>query len=216
MEQWKAWAGLYYRDNAAVLFHPELAGNLTPMLLAMHRGNYFRIYLLCLYLKLRLLQMMSELVPEREEPVRTAQEVESVWTRYDSIRVEHLRFRNRFWFAELTRDTAGRMLYPRIGQALGLRPLMREVTEELDVLHSQYRRLAEQQQRGQRAQLQQRLNVLTWYLFPLVITTGILGMNVIVPGSEIGLGQGLLWFAGTLALIVAAMFLGLKLTRGER
>jgi hypothetical protein len=215
--RWRAWSLLYHRDNAAALIYPACSRD-PVRIQRMHRGDYFRLYLLGLYLKLQLLSMMTELVPgPGHRAADTGGDAVQLWRRYEATMDQFLTFRSHYWFAEVTHDTTGRLVYPRLCRALGVPGLMREVSEEVRTVHSRYSRKAEAQRRDDREELQERLNLLTWYLFPLAVTTGLLGMNVLVPESH---GERplmeLLWFVGVLLSISLVMGLGLWSQRQRR
>jgi hypothetical protein len=199
--------------GVAAVVTNALAQETKIPLRVLHEECSFRLYLLCLYLKLRLLRFMRALIPEALDETPRGQA--SMWNLYDRLHADYLQFRNHFWFAEVTRDTTGRIAYRRIRRSMGLPALLAEVSQELEILHSQYGRLAALAEQRHREDLQDRINVITWYLFPLAIASGLLGMNVVVPGSPGDLPSGVLWLLGTLIFTLLVMVAGLRLTQAR-
>lgn len=209
LARWAAWSALFHRDNAAIVFTPIARDTQVPLRI-LHQESSWRLYLLCLFLKLRLLGLMRSLIPDRP-----LENLGAMWSLYDRLRSEYLEFRNRFWFAEVTRDTTGRIAYRRVSRSMGLAELMREVSGEIEVLHSQYGRLVAQDEQCHREELQDRINVITWYLFPLAIASGLLGMNVLVPGSRGDFFSGVGWLIGALLFTLLVMVTGLRITQAR-
>ena len=212
LERWRGWTVLYSRDNvAAVVYTSALSTRRLGRVVTMHKEDLFRLYLLCLYNKLRLIELMTALV--QDDSAEMVDSVDRVrignrWRLYDTLHSQDLEFRNHFRFAEVSRNTTGRLVYPRMVHALGIRELAAEVEDELAILRLHYERQmetehhrAEAEERRQERLIQREINILTKWLLPASIVTGALGMNILVP-TDVGFLASVTIFIATTAAVL--------------
>jgi len=103
---WEYWSGLALRDTLGLLsFHRSMP------LWRNASGQILHIYLLCLYQKLRLDAFVSLIqLPHNRESERRVRRVMD----------DFIRFRNDFWFSEITEDFQGKILYDKVQRGLGI------------------------------------------------------------------------------------------------
>ena len=182
LELWEGWSALIHRDNFAATIDPDVAPESVTMMVD---GDLFRLYQLALFLKLRTVQLMTQAskLDDNDRHGR-APLLEAI-----------LAFRKRFWFREVTRNTTGRAMYEVLLRAMAAEDLLKVVNDEVDALETHL-------ERG----TQSRLAKATFALFPAVLLTGILGMNV---GFEtFNFLGGHPFLRGTSLILLAAVIAG--------
>ena len=91
-----------------------------------HNGesDYFHLYLLALYQKIRLSLLHGELIRRHTHFYRNLSEARLLWEAF-------LRFRDHYYFTEVTYRPQGNKLYQRFRHGLRVPPLYGELTAEV-------------------------------------------------------------------------------------
>jgi hypothetical protein len=127
---WANWEGLALHD--AVVFLGVRPSRFTNEVLPLNvAGAYFHLYLLTLYQKLRLNVLAGELERQDARLDRNLREARTLFG-------DFLRFRNHYWFSEVTLRPQGTELYRRFLAGLEVSPLFECVKEEVRDLHEYY------------------------------------------------------------------------------
>lgn len=182
-DTWTNWIAFYHRDNAAILVDPD---GEVEALLRLQRGDLFRMYLLCLFLKVRLIAFLGDLAGLPPTQHHTLEEESAELGRiYEQHYRQYLDFQTNDWFAEVSRHTTGRAVYRVMRRALGLRLLLREVRSEIRLLRQAWSTRRRELERGRdrrhrdRAEADsKRLSLITTYALPFLAATGAMGMNL--------------------------------------
>lgn len=210
-DTWTNWLAFYHRDNAAVLVQPD--GEVEG-LLHLQRGELFRMYLLCLFLKVRLVHFLGDLANRPQTRHHTLGEESAELGRiYEQHYQQYLDFQTNDWFAEVSRHTTGRAVYRVMRRALGLRPLLQEVRSEIRLLRQAWstrlRKAERDRDRRHRDRAEadsQRLSLITTYALPFLAATGAMGMNLPFPGTS-GEDHLARWFWFLFFLAAAAFWI---------
>lgn len=132
---WKIWEGLALHDN--VVF---LGARPTPFtcngLAHNVENDYFHLYLLTLYQKVRLSTFSGELMRRGEDLYQNTKEAQSLSYKFSM-------FRNHYWFPEVTFKPQGIELYKRFQQGLNVLSLYEGVSKEVSELQLYYERISE-------------------------------------------------------------------------
>ena len=127
---WANWQGLILHDNVAYVgIQPSkfllegLAHNVEM--------DYFHLYLLVLYQKIRVSFLSEELVRRDTLLHHNLNKAQSMWD-------DFMRFRNHYWFEEVTSKPQGIELYHRFQKALFVVPLYETVSKEVRDLQEYY------------------------------------------------------------------------------
>jgi hypothetical protein len=127
---WENWQGLALHDN--VVFLGTRPSDFTRKTLAHNvEVDYFHLFLLTLYQKLRLSFLSGELMRRDIDFVKNHREASGLWDAYT-------RFRNHYWFVEVTSRPQGIILYRQFQRGLGVRTLHRAVATEVRALREYY------------------------------------------------------------------------------
>ena len=127
---WANWQGMVLHDNVAYLgTEPSLF--LLDGLAHNVETDYFHLYLLAFYQKMRLSFLSGELVRRDTVLHRNLNKASELWD-------DFMRFRNHYWFEEVTFKPQGIELYSRFQQALFARPLYETVSKEVRDLQEYY------------------------------------------------------------------------------
>ena len=120
---WANWEGLALHDN--VVFLGTRPSAFTRKTLPHNvEMDYFHLYLLTLYQKLRLSFLSGELMRRDVDFVKDRLEASHLWDAYT-------RFRNHYWFVEVTSKPQGIALFRQFQRGLGVRALHGAVASEV-------------------------------------------------------------------------------------
>lgn len=132
---WANWEGLALHDN--VVFLGTVATPFTREGLPENVENdYFYLYLLALYQKMRLSIFSGELMRHSEDLYRNLEEARAM---VDSF----VKFRNHYWFANVTFKPQGTTIYQQFQRGLDVKSLYESVSKEVSELQEYYERKAE-------------------------------------------------------------------------
>ena len=127
---WANWQGLALHDNVAFLGRGP--SPFTERVLPHNvESDYFPLYLLTLYQKIRLSFMSGELMRRDVDWASNQREARKLWHAYT-------RFRNHYWFVEVTTRPQGIALYRQFQRGLGVRALHGAVRSEVRELREFY------------------------------------------------------------------------------
>lgn len=127
---WKNWQGLALHDN--VVFLGLAPDRFTTGALPHNvEHDYFNLYLLVLFQKIRLSMMFGELIRREANLPRNLKEARRLWDAF-------IRFENHYWFSEVTRKPQGIELYHRFQEGVQVRPLYEEMRVEVRQLRDHY------------------------------------------------------------------------------
>ena len=123
---WTNWEGIALHDN--VVFLGTVATPFTRGGLAENVENdYFYLYLLAPYQKMRLSIFSGELMRHSEDLYRNLKEARSM---VDSF----VKFRNHYWFANVTFKPQGTTIYQQFQRGLDVKSLYESVSKEVNEL----------------------------------------------------------------------------------
>lgn len=129
---WDNWEGMALHDNAAFLgFRPSAF--LVRHFAHTVEADYFYLYLLALYQKMRLSLLSGEVVRRRAAVYRNLWEARALAEAF-------AQFRNHYWTVEVCFRPQGMELYHRYQQGLGVSALYDAVRDEVQVLREHYER----------------------------------------------------------------------------
>jgi hypothetical protein len=132
---WTNWEGIALHDN--VVFLGIVATPFTRAGLAENVENdYFYLYLLALYQKMRLSIFSGELMRHSEDLYRNLKEARSM---VDSF----VKFRNHYWFANVSFKPQGTTVYQQFQRGLDVKSLYESVSKEVSELQEYYEKRAE-------------------------------------------------------------------------
>jgi hypothetical protein len=132
---WKTWEGMALHDN--VVFLGARPTPFTCTVLAHNvESDYFHLYLLTLYQKLRLSILSGELLRRSDDLYQNLHEARGLWDLF-------MMFRNHYWFTEVTFKPQGTELYRRFQQGLNVLPLYDSVSNGVRELQEYYELKAE-------------------------------------------------------------------------
>ncbi len=132
---WTNWEGIALHDN--VVFLGTVATSFTRGGLAENVENdYFYLYLLALYQKMRLSIFSGELMRHSDDLYRNLKEARCM---VDSF----VKFRNHYWFANVTFKPQGTTIYQQFQRGLDVKSLYESVSKEVSELQEYYERRAE-------------------------------------------------------------------------
>lgn len=124
---WRSWSAMILTDHCAFLgteptwfVEENVAHNVG--------FDYFQLYLLVLYQKVRLNTLAGELL----QPRASANELSAA----RDVSTEFVEFRNRYWFAEVSGKSQGEVMHMALRQSLGVEALFTLVGEEVKDLRS--------------------------------------------------------------------------------
>jgi hypothetical protein len=132
---WTNWEGIALHDN--VVFLGKLATPFTSEGLPENVENdYFYLYLLALYQKMRLSIFSGELMRQSEDLYANLSEARAM---VDSF----VKFRNHYWFANVTFKPQGTTIYQQFQRGLNVKSLYESVNKEVGELENYYERKAD-------------------------------------------------------------------------
>lgn len=132
---WTNWEGIALHDNVVFLgtvATPFTCGGLPENV----ENDYFYLYLLALYQKIRLSIFSGELMRHNEDLYRNLEEARSM---VDSF----VKFRNNYWFANVTFKPQGTTIYQQFQSGLDVKSLYESVSKEVGELQEYYERKAD-------------------------------------------------------------------------
>ncbi|MFN3422030.1 MAG: hypothetical protein ACK40X_09940, partial [Armatimonadota bacterium] len=132
---WENWEGMALHDN--VVFLGKRPNNFLLNAFAHNvESDYFHLYLLTLYQKIRLSLLAGELLRHAKDLHRNLKEARALWDAF-------IMFVNHYWFAEVSFKPQGNELYRKFQRGLGALPLYESVGQEVRDLQEYYERKAE-------------------------------------------------------------------------
>lgn len=155
---WANWQGLTLHDNVTLLgLQP---GPFTEDALRRNAsGDYFHLFLLTEYQRMRLNLFRGDLIRRTSGLHRNLRDARRLWDDFTF-------FRNRYWLGEVTRGFQGEELYRHFQRRANLPALFAEVSREVEALREHYERKATRRSAD-------ALNVLTYVLVPAGFLSGI-------------------------------------------
>lgn len=132
---WDNWRGMVLRDSA--IFLGLRPSNFTLCALAHHcEYDYFHLYLLTLYQRMRLSFLAGELMRFSGDLHTNVKEARRLWDKF-------ITFRNMYWLYEVNRKPQGTFLYHAYQRGLEVLPLYHSVSTEVESLQEYYERKVE-------------------------------------------------------------------------
>jgi hypothetical protein len=161
---WTNWQGMALHDQ--VVFLGTRPSRFTLHALARNAENdYFHLYLLTLYQKMRLSLLSGELMRQGATLHHNLREARALSTAF-------VMFRNHYWFAQVTLKPQGSELYRRFQQGLDICPLYEAISGEVRGLQEFYEGKAQRRIRA-------LLDVLAFVGIPTAILNGLLFKHLI-------------------------------------
>jgi len=182
---WASWEALALPDRVCFLAHRS--DDFNRYVLAHNvEADYFQLYLLTLYQKLRLSLLAGEL-----QRRRTSLHDNLVDAR--ALSRDFAMFRNHYWYAEVTLKAQGARIYERFQHGLGVSPLYLTISDEVRQLQEYYEAWA-----------QRRTNTLLTFITIAGLLLAVPGLIAQVYGSAWAMSP---WpvIVGWLGLIFAAL-----------
>jgi hypothetical protein len=170
---WAGWQALALRDSVVFLGLAPSRFNVEVLPANVER-DYFPLYLLALYQKVRLSLLQGELIRRDARLLANAREARALWRAF-------VLFTNRFWFSEVTDRQQGSVLYRAFQRGLETAALYEEVSTETRDLEKYY---------GDREQewTNSLLFAITFFGLPITIVVGLFGNFLLQhPPAEGGL-----------------------------
>ncbi len=133
---WDCWQGLALRDNV-VFLGTRPRGFARRILPHNVESDYFHLYLLVLFQKVRVSEMFEDLVRKEDDLAANLRDVRRLWD-------EFVAFQNQYWYQEVTRKPQGTTLYRRFQQGLEVLPHYAEAVEQSRELKAYYEGKAQQ------------------------------------------------------------------------
>ena len=152
---WANWEGMALHDNVVFLGTsptPFTCGDLAHNV----ENDYFSLYLLTLYQKMRLSIFSGELMRHSDDLYDNLKEARSLMDNF-------VRFRNHYWFANVTFKPQGTTIYQHFQHGLDVKSLYESVSNEVQELQEYYESKA-----------QRRVNTLLNFLTFVGLPAGIL------------------------------------------
>jgi hypothetical protein len=157
---WAGWQALVLRDNVVFLGLAPSPFNLEALPHNVE-SDYFPLYLLALYQKVRLSLLQGELIRRDSRLLESAKGARALWR-------EFVLFTNRFWFSEVTDRQQGGFIYRRFQRGLETLALYDEVSAEARDLEKYY---SDREQRWTNS----LLFVITFFGLPIGLVVSLFG-----------------------------------------
>lgn len=146
---WANWEGMALHDS--VVFLANSPTGFTQGALAHNvESDYFHLYLLTLYQKMRLSLLSGELMRHGPELHKNLEEARRLWD-------DFVMFRNHYWFAEVTLKPQGTVIYRSFQRGLDALSLYESVKSEVHELQDYYERKDHRQIEETTRQMQQEM-----------------------------------------------------------
>jgi len=183
---WENWEGMALHDN--VVFLGKRPTKFTLNTLSQNvESDYFHLYLLALYQKIRLSLLSGELLRHAKDLHRNLKEARSLWDAF-------IMFHNHYWFVEATFRPQGNELYRRFQMGLGVEALFESIGNEVRELQEYYERKSERR-------ISALLNFLTFVGLPASLLVELFS-NALIKGAS------WLQFGLTAAILYAVIGIG--------
>lgn len=195
---WSNWQGLALHDN--VVFLARQSGGFSALQYNVE-SDYFHLYLLALYQKIRLSWLAGEAMRHGANLHHNADEARNLWDAFT-------RFRNHFWFAEVTFKPQGIELYKRYHTGLQVATLYNCINDEVRQLQEYYERKSEHR-------IESLLNFIALVALPIEVVVHLFAHKLGEEGTELQMLQWALlgiFFMIALYVIWIRYFSELKLT----
>lgn len=186
---WTNWEGIALHDNVVFLgtaATPFTCGGLPENV----ENDYFYLYLLALYQKIRLSIFSGELMRHSEDLYRNLEEARSM---VDSF----VKFRNHYWFANVTFKPQGTTIYQQFQSGLDVKSLYESVSKEVSELQEYYERKADRRR-------ETLLFFLTFVGLPAGILSQIFGSLLLEEGTRVSPNLKTWAIFGVVSLLVYA------------
>jgi len=132
---WENWEGMALHDNVVFLGKRPSAFLLNAFAHNVE-SDYFHLYLLTLYQKMRLSLLAGELLRQAKDLHRNLKEARALWDAFTM-------FRNHYWFAEVSFKPQGNEIYRRFQSGLEILPLYEAISDEAKELKEYYEQKSE-------------------------------------------------------------------------
>lgn len=186
---WANWEGIALHDNVVFLgtkLTPFTSGGLPENV----ENDYFYLYLLALYQKIRLSIFSGELMRQSEDLYHNLEEARSM---VDSF----VKFRNHYWFANVTFKPQGTTIYQQFQRGLDVKSLYESVSKEIAELQEYYEKRADRRR-------ETLLFFLTFVGLPAGLLTQIFGGILFAEGT-VDLNLRALAVMGVVTMLVYAL-----------
>lgn len=186
---WDNWQAMALHDNT--VFLATIPNGFTRFALPHNiEGDYFQLYMLCLYQKVRLNWFSGELIRRHVNLYKNLREARNLWE-------DFIHFRNNIWFGDVTFRPQGYELYRSFQRGLGSKDLYETVSCDIRELQDHYETKAERR-------IGDLLNVLTLVGLPIGILAEVYGDHLLNveewPGFLVVAGIILIvWIGGWIA-----------------
>jgi hypothetical protein len=134
---WTNWEGLALHDNVAFLGTRPTAFTRGPLPHNIE-FDYFHLYLLTLYQKIRLTMFSGELIRSSDDLYENLHQARELWNAFTM-------FRNHYWYSEVTFKPQGTELYKSFQRGLNAFALYDSVNNEVRGLQEYYEHRADQE-----------------------------------------------------------------------
>ncbi len=185
---WTNWEGIALHDNVVFLgtkLTPFTSGGLPENV----ENDYFYLYLLALYQKMRLSIFSGELMRQSEDLYHNLKEARSM---VDSF----VKFRNHYWFANVTFKPQGTTIYQQFQRGLDVKSLYESVSKEVADLQEYYEKRADRRR-------ETLLFFLTFVGLPAGLLTQVFG-GILFAAGTVDLNLRALAIMGGVTLLVYA------------
>ena len=184
---WTNWEGIALHDN--VVFLGTVATPFTRGDLAENVENdYFYLYLLALYQKMRLSIFSGELMRQNDDLYRNLEEARAM---VDSF----VEFRNHYWFANVTFKPQGTTIYQQFQRGLNVESLYESVSHEVNELQEYYERKADRRREA-------LLFFLTFVGLPAGLLAAMFGAVLFDEGAKVSPNPKAWTLLGVISLLV--------------
>jgi hypothetical protein len=133
IQLWAGWSALALPDRVCFLAYEPAS---AQVIAHTTEHDYFWLYLLALYQKLRLSMFAGEMMRNRDNLHADLINARVHWS-------EFIRFRNHYWFVEVTPRPQGDAIYDRFQHGLGVSELYSTISEEVHQLQEFYEQQAQ-------------------------------------------------------------------------
>jgi hypothetical protein len=155
---WDNWQAMALHDNT--VFLATNSTRFTEGVLPHNvESDYFHLYLMVLYQKIRLSLMTGQKMRRTNERHRNLKDARALWR-------EFMEFQNRYWFVEATFKPQGTELYRRFQHALDVPMLYESVSEEVHELQQYYEEKADRR-------INTLLNIISFIGLPAALLFGV-------------------------------------------
>ncbi len=147
---WSNWEGMALHDN--VVFLGARSGRIAEVVLPHNvESDYFQVYLVAYYTKIRLSMFSGELMRRGDELHKNLMDARALWDAFTM-------FRNHFWFSEITFKSQGTAIFRTFQQGLDVEMLYESVSKEVRELQEYYEHKADLERNDAVNRLQTAMN----------------------------------------------------------